>query len=68
MKLEFIGSRTKDFTVDLPLSGGGVYVAIGQPIEVPDADGAALLARNPELWKAIEEAEPAPKRKVAKGE
>ncbi len=68
MKLEFIGTRTKDFTVDLPLSGGSVYVQIGQPIEVPEADGAALLARDPELWRPIEEAEPAPKRKAAKGE
>lgn len=67
MKLEFIGSRTKDFTVDLPLSGGGVYVAIGQPIEVEDLDGVALIARDPELWRRIEEAEPAPKRR-AKGE
>jgi hypothetical protein len=68
VKLEFIGTRTKDFTVDFPVSGGGVLVNIGQPIEVPEADGAALIARDPALWRPIEEAEPAPKRKAAKGE
>lgn len=68
MKLEFIGTRAKDFTVDLPLSGGSVYVQIGQPIEVEGLDGMALIARDPALWRPIEEAEPAPKRKAVKGE
>lgn len=59
MILNFIGTRTRDFTIDSPTgiadadAPNGVkqyYVEPGKPLEVADADGKALVKNEPMLW------------------
>lgn len=50
MLIEFIGTRQRDFTVEV--NGHKYYVQPGKlPLAVALEDGRALIERDPHLWR-----------------
>jgi len=56
MTIEFIGTRQRDFTVNI--NGNSYYVQPGQQMEVAAEDGRALIERDPHLWQVVTQADP----------
>ena len=52
MKINLLAKRKRALTVTGPATGEKYHVIPGQPVEVDDADGRALIEAAPELWES----------------
>jgi hypothetical protein len=62
MLIEFIGTRQRDFTVEV--NGNKYYVRPGQLLPVALKDGLALIERDPHLWQRAGLSEPEPQQET----
>lgn len=64
MKINLLAKRKRALTVRGPVTGDLYHVTPGQPVEVDDADGQALIEAESELWEHTPETKSARSRHV----